>query len=95
MSNHECSQLSKVTPGACVDARCFALQIKQFTQFPVVVSSYSNRITAHPEDVSAKLWVQHGAAGASDAVEGDTPVPGPPAEQLVPSAMAMETLFED
>lgn len=73
------------------------LQIQQFTQFPVVASSYSNRVTQSVEDISCKLWVPCGAADEA----GDVPAVGAAAvavatdQEVVPSAMALETLFED
>jgi hypothetical protein len=51
--------------------------VRQFTQLPVVLSSYSNAITCYPEDVSAKLWVDVGAgdvtAQAAAAAAAATP----------------------
>lgn len=72
------------------------LQIKQFTQFPVVASSYSNRITQAVEDLSCKLWIPCGAAdeAGGGAVAGAAAVAATDAA-VVPSSMALETLFED
>lgn len=78
---------------ACLFAR---LQIKQFTQFPVVASSYSNRITMAVEDLSCKLWILCGSADETAGVAGDgAAAPAAAANQVVPSAMALDTLFED
>jgi hypothetical protein len=75
---------------------CCCLQIKQFTQFPVVASSYSNRITQSVEDLSCKLWIPCGSADeAADATCAEQPAAAAAAGQVVPSAMALETLFED
>lgn len=78
------------------------LQIQQFTQFPVVASSYTNRATEAIEDLSCKLWVPCGAADEAAAADGIAAEPAAPeaataaaAGQVVASAMAMETLFED
>lgn len=70
------------------------MQIKQFTQFPVVASSYSNRITQSVEDLSCKLWIPCGSADEAAGVAGAAQ-PAMAAAGVVPSAMALETLFED
>jgi hypothetical protein len=76
---------------------CCVLQIKQFTQVPVVASSYSNRITQSVEDLSCKLWVPCGSADEpADATGAEhAAAAAAAAGQVVPSAMALETLFED
>jgi hypothetical protein len=76
----------------------------------VVASSYSNRATEAIEDLSCKLWVPCGAVDEAAAVVGVAAEPAAPAApavataaaaaaaaaaQAVPSAMALETLFED
>jgi hypothetical protein len=71
------------------------LQIKQFTQFPVVASSYSNRITQAVEDLSCKLWIPCGAADEAAGIASDGAAAPAAASQVVPSAIALETLFED
>ncbi len=71
------------------------MQIKQFTQFPVVASSYSNRITQAVEDLSCKLWIPCGSADEAAPGAGDVAAAPAAASQLIPSAMALETLFED
>lgn len=90
--------------GTCLDGSltgycccCGCLQIKQFTQFPVVVSSYSNRITQAVEDLSCKLWIPCGAADEAAGADtgGVRAAAAAAASQLVPSAMALETLYED
>lgn len=79
------------------------LQIKQFTQFPVVASSYSNRITQSVEDLACKLWIPCSPTEAADAggeegggAGGIVPAAAPAASAgVVLSAMALETLYED
>jgi hypothetical protein len=67
--------------------------VHQFSHVPVVVGSYSNRVTCHPEDVAAKLWVECGVAVA--AAPAGAAAAAAAAAQVLPSAMVMETLFED
>ena len=63
-----------------------------FSRVPVVVGTYINRVTCHPEDVSAKLWVVCGAAGEVEHPAAQTAASG---QETVASAMMYENLIED
>lgn len=65
-------------------------QVQVFSRVPVIVSTYINRVTCHPEDVSAKLWLNCGVAGLEVAQ-----APAAATAEVVQSAMAYETLVED
>lgn len=69
------------------------MQVRTFSKLPVVVGTYINRVTCHPVDVAAKLWLECGWAG-SGVQQAAAPAVAAP-QQLVPSAMAYETLLED
>jgi hypothetical protein len=65
------------------------LQLRVFSRVPVVVGTVINRVTCHPTDLAAKIWLDCGAGSnvqhAAAAQQGE----------VVPSAMAYETLLED
>lgn len=63
----------------------------------MVASSYSNHITQSVEDLSCKLWIPCGAADEAAGVIGAAhpAAAAAAAGQVVPTAMALETLFED
>jgi hypothetical protein len=67
------------------------LQLAMFVRVPVVVSTYINRVTCHPEDLSAKLWLPCGAVGVEHAVAAATEQQQPIAASLV----AYDSLIED
>lgn len=68
------------------------VQVQVFSRVPVVVGTYINRVTCHPEDVSAKLWLACGAEGEVKYAAAQTT---PAAQDVVPSVMAYEALVED
>jgi hypothetical protein len=70
-------------------------QLRVFSRVPVVVGTIINPVTCHPTDLAAKLWLDCGAStsvqqtgAAAAAAAGDK-------GQVVPSAIAYETLLED
>lgn len=67
-------------------------QVQVFSRVPVVVGTYINRVTCHPEDVSAKLWLACGAAGEVKYTAEQTTTQ---LQNVVPSVMAYESLIED
>lgn len=68
------------------------IQVQVFSRVPVIVGTYINRVTCHPEDVSAKLWLACGAAGEVERIAADTAVPE---QETLPSVMLYENLTED
>lgn len=63
----------------------------------MVASSYSNHVTLAVEDLACKLWIPCGAAdeAGGGAVAGAAAAVAATDAAVVPSAMALETLFED
>jgi hypothetical protein len=79
---------------ACLRPRFFLpQQLRVFSRVPVVVGTIINPVTCHPTDLAAKLWLDCGAGSgvqqtAAAAAAGER-------AEVVPSAMAYETLLED
>jgi hypothetical protein len=71
----------------------FLSQLRVFSRVPVVVGTIINRVTCHPTDLAAKLWLDCGA-GASKQQTAAAAAAGQQGG-TVPSAMAFETLLED
>jgi hypothetical protein len=75
-------------------------QLRVFSRVPVVVGTIINPVTCHPTDLAAKLWLDCGAStsvqqtGAAAAAPAAAAAAGDKG-QVVPSAMAYETLLED
>jgi hypothetical protein len=63
-----------------------------FSRVPVVVGTIINRVTCHPTDLAAKIWLD---CGAGSNVQQPAAAAAAQQKEVVPSAMAYETLLED
>ncbi|WIA18422.1 hypothetical protein OEZ85_009882 [Tetradesmus obliquus] len=72
------------------------LQLQVFSRVPVVVGTVINRVTCHPTDLAAKIWLDCGAGSSVEqAAAAAAAAAAAQQGEVVPSAMALETLLED